>query len=376
MAEFDFNCPKHVCDLGSYILENNSTDQKVVDDWFLIPHESHEKDYEHNFESSYASTNAINKLGGARRQSTASRKSTEADPQFDESNQRSESTLRIRNNSSETNSKNNSSPLFRDLNNENATDNAIDDSTTTQIMKSTITKSSVITKKTVTMMGGTGARTTKTVNNTTSEDSTQSKRLKVSSASGTGRVVNPNGTISVASRYLQSASEFSSSSTITTTSTTSSRLSSRSTASATSGTSAKQRSSSVTRPTVSSSNNSVTLAKKPTTLKRSVPSTSTSTTSTANKMSTEEEDETALLTTLLRKHNEKFAPIPAYEPPRHSVREVRAWEKTSGMHLSVNCTFKCCNYDSSTGRTWNSLKPEEREKVNAEISRMKANNLL
>lgn len=56
---------------------------------------------------------------------------------------------------------------------------------------------------------------------------------------------------------------------------------------------------------------------------------------------------------LLKQHNARFAPTPAYEPPRHSVRDVRRWEKISG-------------------KTWNELKPEDREKANEEISKMKA----
>ena len=55
---------------------------------------------------------------------------------------------------------------------------------------------------------------------------------------------------------------------------------------------------------------------------------------------------------LLKKHNEKFAPVSLYEPPRHSVRDMRRWEKHSG-------------------RTWSTLKPDERGIVNEEISQMK-----
>ena len=55
---------------------------------------------------------------------------------------------------------------------------------------------------------------------------------------------------------------------------------------------------------------------------------------------------------LLKKHNQRFAPIPIYEPPRHSVRDVRKWEK-------------------STGKKWSSLRPEEREIANAEIGKIK-----
>lgn len=60
---------------------------------------------------------------------------------------------------------------------------------------------------------------------------------------------------------------------------------------------------------------------------------------------------------LLKEHNAKFAPVPVYEPPKHSVRDVRKWEKMSG-------------------RLWSDLKPEEREKVNEEIGQMKAKSLI
>jgi hypothetical protein len=55
---------------------------------------------------------------------------------------------------------------------------------------------------------------------------------------------------------------------------------------------------------------------------------------------------------LLRKHNARFAPVPIYEPSRHSVRDVRKWEKLSG-------------------KLWSTLRPEEREVANAEISKLK-----
>lgn len=55
---------------------------------------------------------------------------------------------------------------------------------------------------------------------------------------------------------------------------------------------------------------------------------------------------------LLKEHNAKFAPVPVYEPPKHSVRDVRKWEKLSG-------------------RQWCELKPEERQSVNEEIARLK-----
>ena len=55
---------------------------------------------------------------------------------------------------------------------------------------------------------------------------------------------------------------------------------------------------------------------------------------------------------LLKQHNQRFAPAPAYEPPRHSVREVRGWEK-------------------KTGKIWNKLTPQERELANDEITMLK-----
>ena len=55
---------------------------------------------------------------------------------------------------------------------------------------------------------------------------------------------------------------------------------------------------------------------------------------------------------LLKKHNKKFAPVPIYEPSRHSVRDVRKWEKSSG-------------------KTWATLGPEDRETANAEIKSKK-----
>lgn len=58
---------------------------------------------------------------------------------------------------------------------------------------------------------------------------------------------------------------------------------------------------------------------------------------------------------LLKAHNAKFVPVPAYEPPKHSVREVRKWEKI-------------------TGKLWCELKPEERQAANDEIAHMKETN--
>lgn len=57
---------------------------------------------------------------------------------------------------------------------------------------------------------------------------------------------------------------------------------------------------------------------------------------------------------ILRKHNERFVPVPVYEPQLHSVRDVRNWEK-------------------QTGKFWANLNPSEKEKANHEISQMKKN---
>lgn len=57
---------------------------------------------------------------------------------------------------------------------------------------------------------------------------------------------------------------------------------------------------------------------------------------------------------ILKRHNEKFVAAPLYEPPRHSVRDVRKWEKVNG-------------------KSWGSLTPEERESANKDITIMKSN---
>lgn len=75
----------------------------------------------------------------------------------------------------------------------------------------------------------------------------------------------------------------------------------------------------------------------------------------AKKSVTKEEDNSLEL--LLKAHNAKFVPVPAYEPPKYSVRDVRKWEKL-------------------TGRLWCELKPEERQAANDEIGRLKENNEL
>jgi hypothetical protein len=56
---------------------------------------------------------------------------------------------------------------------------------------------------------------------------------------------------------------------------------------------------------------------------------------------------------ILKKHNEKFAVAPLYEPSRHSVRDVRKWEKLNS-------------------KVWSSLSPEERETANKDITAMKS----
>lgn len=56
---------------------------------------------------------------------------------------------------------------------------------------------------------------------------------------------------------------------------------------------------------------------------------------------------------ILKQHNEQFGKKAVYEPARHSVRDVRAWEKQSG-------------------KIWATLSTEDRESANQEILRMKA----
>lgn len=58
------------------------------------------------------------------------------------------------------------------------------------------------------------------------------------------------------------------------------------------------------------------------------------------------------LMAMLRTHNKQACPAHTYEPARHSVRDVRKWERASG-------------------RTWAELKPDERERANREIDERK-----
>lgn len=70
----------------------------------------------------------------------------------------------------------------------------------------------------------------------------------------------------------------------------------------------------------------------------------------------EEEDEAAeensAMMALLQQHNKKFRAPVLYEPSRHSVRDVRRWERSSGL-------------------TWSSLPPEQREQANSDILALK-----
>ena len=58
------------------------------------------------------------------------------------------------------------------------------------------------------------------------------------------------------------------------------------------------------------------------------------------------------LMSLLKKHNNQFSTPTTYEPSRHSVRDVRAWENL-------------------TGKVWANLSMEDRELANAEILALK-----
>lgn len=60
------------------------------------------------------------------------------------------------------------------------------------------------------------------------------------------------------------------------------------------------------------------------------------------------------LVSLLKRHNNQFSKSTSYEPSRHSVRDVRAWEKAKG-------------------KVWAHLSMEDRELANAEILAMKQN---
>lgn len=88
-----------------------------------------------------------------------------------------------------------------------------------------------------------------------------------------------------------------------------------------------------------------TVGKKPTT--NPISSISKSTAKGSSKTAPIKADQDML--EILKKHNEKFTAVPLYEPSRHSVRDVRRWEKDSG-------------------KVWASLTPEERELANKQIA--------
>jgi hypothetical protein len=79
---------------------------------------------------------------------------------------------------------------------------------------------------------------------------------------------------------------------------------------------------------------------------------STATAATKNKNKNDKENVDVDMLDLLKQHNKKFQPVALYEPSRHSVRDVRRWEKASG-------------------KTWSSLKPDERERANEDIMKLK-----
>ena len=60
---------------------------------------------------------------------------------------------------------------------------------------------------------------------------------------------------------------------------------------------------------------------------------------------------------LLREHNHKHAPKPSYVPQMHGVKDVRAWE-------------------ISSGKSWQQLSPSGKDKANAEISSIKSQRVL
>jgi hypothetical protein len=71
---------------------------------------------------------------------------------------------------------------------------------------------------------------------------------------------------------------------------------------------------------------------------------------TCNNLKQSQDDQEML--ELLMKHNKKFVEPTLYEPSRHSVRDVRRWEKESG-------------------KIWSTLNPSDREIANKQISAYK-----
>lgn len=119
--------------------------------------------------------------------------------------------------------------------------------------------------------------------------------------------------------------------------------------------------SSTLKRTTSTSSTSSTTSKAKMTLSSATSSSSTAHTHPTTNKDPNHNSKTAVvnneksLELLLKQHNARFAPVPAYEPPRYSVRDVRKWEKL-------------------TNKVWSDLKPEEREKANEEIGKLKATN--
>ncbi len=188
-----------------------------------------------------------------------------------------------------------------------------------------VAASVAIRKKTVSMMTSSSSGSsavqsslskpqTKTKTNLSSnlpgEDSTAAKKAKLISSNN---VVNSNGTISVPSRYLQSSTDYA--------------AVLNSTATATAAAAMRAKSARITRTPASSSSSSSASASSSS---RAKSATTAAAAASAQQKRKEADDESALLASMLKKHNERFAPVPAYEPPRHSVREVRQWEKISG----------------------------------------------
>lgn len=92
------------------------------------------------------------------------------------------------------------------------------------------------------------------------------------------------------------------------------------------------------------------MTSRPSSAAQSSTAKSASSTAAAKKSATKDDQD---MLDILKKHNEKFAVAPLYEPSRHSVRDVRKWEKANG-------------------KVWSSLTPEEREVANKDITAMKA----
>jgi hypothetical protein len=104
-------------------------------------------------------------------------------------------------------------------------------------------------------------------------------------------------------------------------------------------------------PRVNTKVNSKPLSAKGATITRSSASTKPAKASTMKKAPSSLDD-AAAMAALLKKHNAQFQMPSVYEPPRHSVRDLRRWEKQNG-------------------RMWATMNPTEREQANREIEDMK-----